>query len=262
MLSDRIGSIITDIPIIDSHIHIGTWSNSLYRNFDTSLDAYLKKYGVHSAICMKADMFSDRSSNKSVQESVVNQNKKVRGTLGMAVWLRPVGDYSISLSELISNQCAKAIKVHASIDWIPLGILNPYYNRMIEVAYLREVPIIVHCGATSITADHNLVAQAAKDNQGVTFIAAHLGGKDDSSKIKAIDTFKNIPNICVDISSTKYHNVITYAIKNLGTDRILFGSDWPIMSPYSQLAVLLDAVDNERDLIKICYDTPKSVFNL
>jgi len=138
-----------------------------------------------------------------------------------------------------------AIKVHAGIDRVMGGISNGVYSDAIRIAKRAGIPIIVHCGGWKDTSHHDYVVRAAYEHHDATFIAAHCGGKSDKDQIAAIDRFCDIDNVLVDISSVKYKYVLEHALKRLGPERIIFGSDWPIMSPFASIGALRDCCTEE-----------------
>jgi len=126
------------------------------------------------------------------------------------------------IKEAVEEDDAKAIKL-----WIATTCDYHGIDKVCELSVKYDLPIIIHTFhkyvgqmADETTGFH--VANMARRFPEAKIIMAHLGG-DAYHGIKYIRNFKNVWS---DISGSNFRNgEIEYALKHLGEDRILFGSD-------------------------------------
>jgi len=222
---------------IDCHIHIGKWSNRLYQPRQTTetKEQYEESYPTMTGIFMPSDQKD-------------NFQKELRQTKHRWWWLDPYGKkFPDKLPDNVVGY-----KVHAGIDRAMGGITNDAYRPMISDAAELCLPVLVHCGVWEATSSYKWLCTAAEANTDVQFIAAHCGGGGEPNMFDAVAAFSKHPNIAVDTSSVKYIGVIQFAISVLGTERILFGSDWPVMPPSASEEVIRASVSvygNNQEII-------------
>ncbi len=91
----------------------------------------------------------------------------------------------------------------------------------------------------------------AKNHPDVTFVFAHPGEKNIA--LGHIDVMKKCGNVYLDISGTGIFRlgVLKRLVSDVGADRILFGTDFPICNPHCYVAGVMgeDISDSERQLI-------------
>jgi predicted TIM-barrel fold metal-dependent hydrolase len=77
---------------------------------------------------------------------------------------------------------------------------------------------------------------------------AHLGG----GGWRGVQDVKPYPNVLIDTSGAQPQaGLVEYAVRELGADRVLFGSDWPIRDFATQMARVTGARLPERDRRRI-----------
>lgn len=126
---------------------------------------------------------------------------------------------------------AKALKIHTAADGE--GIESSRYKILLKVASEEGVPVILHTGCFQ----SNLFYK--KPNNGcpelykswyetypnTQFILAHMNMHDPEA---ALDVCEEFGNVFVD-TSWQPTEVIGEAVRRLGADRVLFGTDWPLV---------------------------------
>lgn len=88
-----------------------------------------------------------------------------------------------------------------------------------------------------------------------TFILAHSGCFDFDG---IIDLMKKYPNTYTDISVQPAKNIETL-IKNVGSERLLFGTDYPFVSHAFSILSVLRATDKEEERKQIFYENAKKI---
>ena len=146
--------------------------------------------------------------------------------------------------------------------WISTYCDDPVCNKTVEKMIDYGVPLLLHAFHKAVnqlpfetTGEH--VANLAKRYPELKIIMAHLGG----NSYHGIPAIRDLENVWVDFSGSSYKaDELQYAVENVGTDRILFGSDWPILytSSLGQLEEL-DLPEEEKD--KIRYKNALKIFD-
>ena len=142
---------------------------------------------------------------------------------------------------------AVALKIHPAADGE--GVDSPRYRALLKVADGLGLPVIIHTGCI-----HTHVLYRDPD-QGqaqrfatwfatyprIRFVLAHMNFHDPNI---ALDLMEEHANVHTD-TSWQPAEVIGEAVRRVGSERILFGSDWPIVGDNIAvgLARIRDCVD-------------------
>lgn len=103
------------------------------------------------------------------------------------------------------------------------------------------------------------VADLAQRFPSVTIIMAHMEG----SNIRGILDIAELGNVFVDTSGSQpFSGTLEFAIKELGADRILFGSDFPIRDLASQMGRILGTPLSRPDQEAVMFKNAQRIFNL
>jgi predicted TIM-barrel fold metal-dependent hydrolase len=129
--------------------------------------------------------------------------------------------------EMFKNRRAVGIKIHPVAH---MYSIKEKGRQIFEFAAKHRLIVLTHSGdAESLPQDFVPFANYYPD---VKLILAHLGASPDEDRmlqVKAVESSKN-GNIYVDTSSAMniLTNVMEDAVKRIGPDNILFGSDTPL----------------------------------
>jgi hypothetical protein len=144
---------------------------------------------------------------------------------GMA-YLNPLnGNTQDELKRRIEDGGMSGIKL-----WIAVPCDHEAVNPIAEKAIEYDIPILIHAFYKAVeeipgeTRGFN-VRNLAKRYPELKIIMAHLGG----NVYDAIKCIKDCKNVYTDFSGTLFRrDDLDYTIKHIGSDRVLFGSDFPI----------------------------------
>lgn len=94
-------------------------------------------------------------------------------------------------------------------------------------------------------------------NPGVTFVAAHPGQRADF--LLHVDRMKKYPNLYLDISGTGLfrYGLLASAVKKVGPERILFGTDYPICNPRMYVQAVLGEHISQREKEMILFENAR-----
>jgi predicted TIM-barrel fold metal-dependent hydrolase len=123
---------------------------------------------------------------------------------------------------------ARALKIHASADGDPLG--SPRYTALLKEADKQGL-----YKNPELSEARNFIPWFRKYPK-LRFVLAHMNFHDPQA---ALDLAESYANVFVD-TSWQPTETIGEAVRRLGADRILFGSDWPLVG--NNLAVGLKRI--------------------
>ncbi len=155
----------------------------------------------------------------------------------------------------------KGIKVHPN-----MALFTP--NDRLAWAFYEEcsllgLPLLLHCGmvgkespeaatAYGYTGRHADVANFVEPVAAfprLRFVLCHSGALQNEL---AIDIARHNKNVWMDIQGQSVDNIKTM-IRELGTERLMFGSDWPFFAEASLLARLLLATEKDKTVRKMIF---------
>jgi uncharacterized protein len=241
--------VATSKYIIDAHVHIGV-TEKMERSF--TLEEYhrlMNTVGISSAVVMPN--VSNEISESLLNDRLLTEYSQLfkegrRGSFFpfILLSLNDMETYDQTLDPLVCG-----LKIHPSISRVPVG---EEWEPFFYIADERGLPVIVHCGRDPMSHVSHLL-KAAKAYPNVNFIGAHLGGNASELIDEAIILVRDakLANVYLDTSAVKLPFLIEKAIRELGANKIIFGSD----EPYSDLRLskycfdLLNISDEQRELV-------------
>ena len=133
----------------------------------------------------------------------------------------------------------------------------PEYEKVYQLASKYGKPIMTHSWGESYYNATQIHSTAEKFDKYLTaypdvkFVFGHTGGRPNGF-VLAAEMINKHPNTMGDLAGDLFHNgFIDHAIKEIGADRIMFGSDIYWIDPRCMLGMLLAADISDEDLLKI-----------
>lgn len=156
----------------------------------------------------------------------------------------------------VSESCAE-IERMSRLGVRLIGELVPYMDEWKDYS-CREFDEILdtaesyHMIVSFHTMDNDQIDAMVKKHPRVTFVAAHPGERENA--LRHFERMKMSENYYLDLSGTGLfrHGMLRHGIDVAGSERFLFGSDFPVCSPAMNIgALLLDSLytDAERENI-------------
>ncbi|MGZ3697765.1 MAG: amidohydrolase family protein [Bdellovibrionota bacterium] len=136
----------------------------------------------------------------------------------------------ITLKKLV-EQGARALKIHPAADGE--GVESPRYRSLLRAASELGLPVILHTGCIHT----HLLYRSPQEGKAerfepwfkafpnVKFVLAHLNFHEP---LIALDLMERYPNLYAD-TSWQPAEIIGEAVRRVGAERILFGTDWPFV---------------------------------
>lgn len=258
--------------IIDAHCHIypdkiaEKASTSTGKFYDISMDldgkistllAHGKAAGIEHFIVQSVATTPKQVSsiNHFIAESVANSNGRFTG-LGT---LHPdSADMAADIEEILALGL-KGVKLHPDIQQVRID--DP---RMHPIYALCEgkLPLLLHTGDHRYDfSNPNRMIPVLEKYPKLTVIGAHFGGW--SIWEEATEKLCQYQNFFVDCSSSLYAITPQTAKKLIltyGTERVLFGTDYPMWEPESELErfMAIELTDEQRE--DILYNNAAKLF--
>jgi predicted TIM-barrel fold metal-dependent hydrolase len=166
-------------------------------------------------------------------------------------YLNPALPEAFTLGEIdrcIANGPMRGIKL-----WISVHATDPRLDPIMARAAELGVPVLHHAwykanGFVFNESTPAEIADLARRHPAVPIVIAHLAG----GGWRGVRDIRDCPNVVVDTSGAQPHaGLVDYAVAELGADRVVFGSDWPIRDFAVQRARVEGAnlTQEQRDLV-------------
>lgn len=236
--------------IIDSHVHIGKMNLfNLSITFEEAI-CLAKKLKIDKIFCTHLlSLFYDfKEGDAAVYKAM---KKYPECILGYVTITSPrLGKYVLDhMEKYIGDYGFHGIKIYSHSNnrepW--LSIIDPYMFPIFEKACKWKIPVLAH--ATPEECDE--VCNIFPD---LHIIMAHMGctslARGDWHK--AIMVAKKHSNLYLDTtSSSKDLGMIEEAVKVIGANRIIWGSDLPLLDPWYEIEKVRSAEisNHEKELI-------------
>ncbi|GAB3174262.1 hypothetical protein GCM10027059_46210 [Myceligenerans halotolerans] len=137
---------------------------------------------------------------------------------------RPPGEYARRAAEF------RGCEISPAVHGVPLT--DPRVAALVRVAARARHPVYVVCLIRPGCGVADLVA-LARAHPDATFVLGHAGtGNID---LHALELVADVPNVLVETSGG-YTSVLSAALRRLGPERLLFGSEYPLQHPQVELA--------------------------
>jgi uncharacterized protein len=231
--------------IIDSHIHIGKWSDIFFNYSSTAEEAVavMLKAGVDEAVCMPADA----TSNEELFNEVKLQSDY---NFHFCAWINPDDN---NLDDFLEKNLKNisAFKIHPSIQ--RKRITDTSYKKYLKLASENSIPVIVHCGRWQEVAGFRFPLECACEDEKLILILAHLGGDQPSLMLECAGELKNekYKNIFMGTESVREFYFVNEVVKITGAEKIIFGSDYNLGLPQSYIPIIdsLKISSEEKEMI-------------
>lgn len=213
-------------PIVDAHTHVDEVPEFGWFDPADKLIPLLDAAGISKAIIMtytEAPAVNPHALDY-VADAVARYPDRL---IGFARMHPGYGDQAVRLFDrAITELGMKGLKLH------PVGTLahpgNEGTIRLIRQAAKYGAPTLFHCGDEPLTTPLE-IAEAARKVPEATIILGHMGGYfhvDD-----AIEVAERYDNIVLETSAVPYPHKIAEAVRRIGAERVIFGSDGPGCNP-------------------------------
>ena len=222
--------------IIDGHIHAGYWSRERFLGRGVpfpDLEVCLDECGIDGAVLTATDL----RRNDLVLEFMGGERKK---KYWFVPWVKPGAGEDLDFVER-HRASVSGIKLHPSCDRIK--VTDERVIPFLEFAERQGAPVVIHCGRWQEMSSYRLALEVAEKHPNLDFVLSHMGGDTPELETATTDAVKDrgLVNVFLGIEGVREYWAVQRAIDELGADRVIFGSDFPLGHPRMYLG-LVDAL--------------------
>lgn len=232
--------------IIDFHGHVGRWDNfELHDDADGMIHA-MDAVGIDRS-CLFNIFHPDGTSGNDETAAFVAQHPD--RFIGF-VYVSPLMPERMvpELVRAVETLGFPAIKIYPPYSSWDLtdSVWDPVYGFADE----RGLALITHTGP-EITCQPYQIGVIAERFPNAQFVIGHAGNM-EPYRTQGIEATQSNPNVYLETCSTfREPGVVERLVEEAGADRVLFGSDVPLMDPRSQLGKIItaDISDDAKRLV-------------
>jgi predicted TIM-barrel fold metal-dependent hydrolase len=196
-------------------------------------------------------------NNKELAEKIAARQGGKNLFLACA-WINPnFGEAAVSeLETCVKEWGFVALKLMPTHH--PVRLVTTAAHALMQKAQELQIPVTVHSGTfLSHPLEIAVLAQAFPD---VPVIMDHMGYR--YYVAEAIAAALQAPNIYLATTAVMEPHWIRQAVKEIGADRVVFGSNAPHVWPTTQIQVIRQAELSETDERKVLQDNCARLFRL
>ena len=229
--------------IVDAHCHIG--AGCAYSQAPEELLRRMDRHDVEAAVIVPADKHI-AVYNAEGNDLVLKAAQEYPGRFIPFAAVNPwYGDKAIIELERAFHEGAAGLKLHPPIQGFQ--ITDAIVFPVVEFAVKCRKPIYFHTGTAVSSSPFQLTELAMRYPEG-TFIMGHAAYADYWNDVEA--SVKCVPNIYIE-TSQHLPVFIRDLVKQVGADRIIYGSDSPRADMTVEIEKITRYIESADDLERI-----------
>lgn len=222
--------------ITDCHVHIGK-TNWFHLDYEAGeLLAAADKSGIDRMMItdLTALTYDMREGNQWIRSQVAECPDRLLPYY--TVCSARCGDWAVDdLDRYVTDFGFRGLKIYS----VPplLLIDDPYMIPILEKAAELRIPVLAHSTGAEC---ESLCSQVPN----LILINAHMGccPQAQGDWHRSVAAAKRYPNIYLDTTSSSFDNgMLEFAVAEVGPERILYGSDLPLLDPTLQIAKVTES---------------------
>jgi predicted TIM-barrel fold metal-dependent hydrolase len=255
--------------IIDSHFHLGKYISSSFGNREND-DFYInsvKKLGYKKIIFIHTGLFFDLDFG--LTETIKFAGKYKGFAFGLLVYNPNHIEKSIKMiGEHYGKNNIVGIKMHPEDH--QCYVTDNRYEPLWKLAQEKDIPILSHTWNPNVPSKYQKFADALLFENIISkypklrIILGHSGAK-DHYYIQVIKMLKRHPDkaLFLDIAGdVLYRDMLETMVDEVGSEKILFGTDIPWMDPLLTISYVRDSEIGTEHKKNIFYNNTRRIFNL
>lgn len=135
---------------------------------------------------------------------------------------------------------------------------NKNLSELLDAAEHYHLPVSFH----TVSREQRETDKMIEAHPNVTFIAAHPGDKEQF--LSHLERIKKHGNYYLDLSGTGIfrYGLIAHAVREVGSEHLIFGTDYPICNPRMYVQAVLHEPISEADMENILYKNAAKILRL
>jgi hypothetical protein len=254
--------------IVDVHAHYGATFFPIKTEKEQAIIRMMDSYSID--ICVVSSFKGLFYGMPGCNEEVYRGLKNSGGRLAGYIVANPnYPEESLSDIERFSKlKGFVGVKLHPAWHGVPLD--DKRYVPILKLCEEKNLPVLIHSFVSefigSQVSEPERVAKIAKEYR-CPIILGHLGG----NTRRGVEAARSAGNLYVEICGGRQDadsrsvwtvDRVALPVKVLGADRVLFGTDLPLVDPSSSFGIMEEAELSSNDRDKIMYANAKSLFGL
>jgi predicted TIM-barrel fold metal-dependent hydrolase len=251
--------VIDGIQVIDFHGHTDGLDYCGMKADQAQMLRAMDAAGVDLACIFNCRYPNGVDSNDDVAAFVAGRPDRFIGFAHVSPLL-PAGMVA-ELERAVDVLKFRGIKLYPpSTPW-PLN--GPQWDAIYAFADARRLPVIFHTDTYSQDKCRpRLLADIAVRFPNAIFVAGH-SGNDAVGRAEAIAAARACPNVyCETCSTFRTPGAIEELVNGAGADRVLYGSDHPLMDPRAQIGKIITAAISDEAKRLVLGDNARRILRL
>ncbi len=227
--------------VIDFHGHVGRWDDLQVVDDPKKMLHAMDAIGIDRSCVFNIFHPDGRTGNNETADFVARNPSRF---IGFAYVSPLLPDLMVpELERAIDQLGFLAIKLYP--PYTPYLLCESIWDPIYAFANERELAVILHTGPEK-TAEPCHLLEVAPRFPKVKFVAGHAGNC-EPYRSQAIKAAQEWDNVYLETCSTfRTPGVVEELVDGVGAERVLFGSDTPLMDPRPQMGkIITAAIDDE-----------------
>ena len=257
-------SLVTDslpYPIIDIHTHLEYAGPDPTDAEMATMIRLAQRNGVMHAIALGnlisvGGWYPQPEHITTINSNTLNAMKRHPEFFTGFCYVNPGHPTDFTLGEI--ERCVVRGGMKGLKFWIAVKATDKRHDPILRRVEELNIPILYHAWYKQTPSDEPTgestpaeVADLARRFPNVTIIMAHLTGDGARGVLDIVDC----PNVLIDTSGGQPEAaLVEYAVRQLGAERVIYGSDWPIRDFGTQVGRVLGAALTPEQLRLILHD--------
>lgn len=243
--------------IIDFHGHVGRWDIFEMNDDADEILRAMDAAGIDRSCLFNIFHPDGTTGNDQTAAFVARYPDRF---IGFA-YVSPVMPECIvpELERAIDKLGFLAIKIYP--PYTPWPLNEPVWDPIYRFADDRGLAVISHTGVGE-TCSPVYIEDIAGRYPNANFVIGHSGNS-EPYRSQAIQAARRFPNVYLETCSTfREPGVIERLVAEAGVDRVVFGSDVPLMDPRPQLGKIITAKISDREKRRVLAENAKRLLRL
>lgn len=252
MILDQVksGLPLGDVAVIDCHGHLGRWQLiHMAKHRVEEMIETMDRLGIDK-LCLSPFLgcFCDFRRGNDLLGEVV---KRRPGRLLGQITVNPNYPDEVlpELKRCESEYGVRMLKIHPFCHEYPAD--GQGYRDLWKYAHENDLVVLTHTWESDANCAPTMFGKIAAEHPGAKIILAHAGVTQEGCR-QTIEVVAKHENLFLDTASSQPHvGMIERFVRELGADRVLFGSDMPLLEPAAQFGKIAYARISEEEKEKI-----------
>lgn len=234
---------LTGVRVLDAHAHVGPYSRFFIPAPGAeAMVRIMDRCGVRAA-CVSSHLAVELDARRGNEVTAAAVDASA-GRLHGLLTLNPHQDPEAEVSRWADDPRFVGVKLHPDLHEYP--VTGGRYAAAWEVAAARALPVLVHTAAGSPYDDHHMVGRVAERHHHVRVLMGHAGSTRPAFE-EAAELAHRLPNLYLELCGSFMTGWwVRRLVDSVGSNRVLYGSDFPFIDMrYSIGRVLFAGLDDD-----------------